>query len=719
MVSYDGRVLLGIAFLVIMGAGSGVLAIAAEAEVCPAVTEQVRSEQVYAPGLPDCRAYEQASVNKNGVDANGEVNAVQASPSGDAVSFFSMAPFANALGAKSGVAQIQLSLRSPGGSAWATESLMPPNSSRIESLLVGWTKDLARTIVVSGEPVLAEGGVAGPSIENAYVRDNATNAYRLLAPNIEKPLRFVDASRDYSRILFELNENLATTNVPPASGFNNLYEWNEAKPVGERVSLAGVLPGGTAPEEGSIGGPLQNPKGQRGFYTQNTISEDGSRVFFTDVKTGFVYMREPEVGKTFQLSVGSAAWQASTSDGGFIFYIEGSELYRFNVKRFINLFKEKKEPEATSLVQAREQLTIGAEDVAGTLGFSSDGAYAYFVAAGVLATNKREHENSNKEMVVEKAENGKNNLYEWHEGTVVFIAQDTQPTDWSARYDAESNPGPSGGERSSRVTPDGRALLFSESNGFDLYRAGSPVSVHNPVCVTCNPSGVPASSPAELSAPQVSLIARPNTGGFNAFVTRNLSDDGGRVFFETEEALLPEDVNSVRDVYEWEREGEGSCTSASVSFSARSGGCLYLISTGRSVSESYFGDASADGGGVFFFTAQSLVAQDQDANVDVYDSRVGGGIPAQNIVPPAPCLEEDTCRGVVGSSPVLGAPASTSLSGSGNLAAPSSASTTVVKRGTVKCPRGRKLRRGKCVKAKAKGGTKRRARKAGYERRGR
>jgi hypothetical protein len=712
--SVASSVLPKIVLLVLTSAGSGALANSVEAEGCP--NEQIRALQAYAPGLPDCRAYEQASLNKNGVDAAGEVNAVQAAPSptpfGEAgVMFFSIVPFAGAEGSKAGE-QTQLGLRSAG--AWATESLMPPNISRRNLTIVnGWTRDLSRTIVVSGEPVLAEGGVAGPFVSNAYVRNNATNTYQLFAPDVgeSSPIRLVDASRDDSRILFESELALATTNVAPA-GATNLYEWNEAKPVGERVSLAGVLPGNVAPGEGAAAGPPHQINDLESVYLQNTISEDGSRVFFTDWSTGVFFMREPEAEKTFQLSSASAVWQASTPDGNYAFYTENGELYRFNVKRF----KESKEPEPAALAEAREQLTSGAEGVAGTLGVSSDGAYAYLVAPGVLATNRREHENANKELVVEEAEPGKNNLYEWHEGSFVFIAQDNDAHDWQARLDGTRNEGPAGGARSSRVTPDGRTLMFSDSEaaGFDLYRAGLSVAAHNPVCVTCDASGG-ATSPAELTVPDRSLVARPNTKNYNAFLTHNLSDDGGRVFFETEEALVPEDVNGTRDVYEWEREGEGSCTGASATFSARSGGCMYLISTGQSPIESYFGDASANGDDVFIFTTQQLLASDQDGNADAYDARVGGGILSQSLSPSPPCVEADACLGPAGAPSVFAAPSSASLSGSGNLAPP--AATTIVKKATVKCRKGRRLRHGKCVKTRTR--KEGRARKAGYERRGR
>lgn len=204
------------------------------------------------------------------------------------------------------------------------------------------------------------------------------------------------------------------------------------------------------------------------------------------------------------------------------------------------------------------------------------------------------------------------------------------------------------------------------NNGFTefyLYDAGQPLSSDNPVCVSCNPAGTPAVANAHLTKSNEGLVT--GVPARNTFLTHNLSSDGRRVFFETGEALVPGDANLQNDVYEWEAKGEGSCESE-----AQDGGCLYLISTGQSTQRSYFGDASADGSNVFFFSRQSLVGQDQDNNADLYDARVEGGIPGQNPSPsPAPCVQEATCRGPSSSTPsVFGTPSSTTFTGVGNVA---------------------------------------------------
>jgi hypothetical protein len=653
----------------------GALATPAWAEGCP--NEQLRAQDGHALRLPDCRAYEQVSpVAKNFTDVLGEADVVQSSPLGDGVTFYSHAPFPGVFSATG--PSLYLSTRAAG--EWSIQGLVPPTVSRSQpghgsASVLSLTEDLSRAIV-NTEPGLEPNMAPG---RYSYVRDSVTGSFRLLAPGVA---RFAGAMAHNSRIIFESGEQL----LPDAArNVVNLYEWDGSKPPGEDLSLAGVLPGGKAPAGGSVAGPGGPALGGAAggatgkFYTQDTISADGSRIFFSDVGTGRIYMREPEAGRTIAVSVGQAYWRAATADGSEVFYTEGEDLYRFNVAS-----------------ETREALTSGTAGVLGTLGIAAEnGSYAYFVATGVLAGN----ENGNQET----AEVGDANLYGWHDGETSFIAklgsEGSDPYDWQDFYSA--SPGaPAHGGKSSRVTPDGTTVLFASqarltgySNaGFDelyLYDATSATLT----CVSCNPSEVPPTSAAYLTGNQLPLGGEPR----NAFLTRNLSGDGSRVFFQSTEALVPVDTNGEMDVYEWEREGAGSCKRSSESFSGGSGGCLYLISTGQSGDQSYFGDASSDGSDVFFFTRQPLVGQDQDQNADLYDARVEGGIAAQNLSSPARCTGEG-CLTPALSALVFGAPASTSFSGAGNLKPFPAKPKKILAR----CLRGKKRSHGKCVKKRGR-----------------
>jgi hypothetical protein len=615
--------------LVLAVLGAGALAALARAEGCP--NEQLRGQEGYALSLPDCRAYEQVSpVAKSFTDALGEADVVQSSPSGNGVTFFSDAPFPGVLSATG--PSLYLSARA--GGEWSTQGLVPATVPRSlpqqgAASVLSLTEDLSAAIV-NTEPGLEAGMAPG---RYSYLRDNATSAFRLLGPGAA---RFADATADDSHILFESSRQLLPDAAPSVV---NLYEW-----AAGQLTVVGILPaaeGDKASAEGSVAGPggpaLGGAAGGAtgGFYTQNTISADGSRVFFSDAGTGRIYMREPAALRTIPVSAGQAYWRAATADGLEVFYTEGEDLYRFDV--------------ASETSQA---LTSGTAGVLGTLGISTkNGAYAYFVATGVLAGN----ENGNAEI----AEAGEGNLYEWHDGNTSFIAR--LSTEGSDRYDWRDfysvNPGtPAYGGKSSRVTSDGTTVLFASqaqlssyaNAGFDELYVYDAVS-RRLTCVSCNPSATPATNAAYLTGNLLPLGGEPR----NAFLTRNLSEDGSRAFFQTKEALVPQDANGQTDVYEWERE--------------EAGGRLYLISTGQSGDQSYFGDASADGNDVFFFTRQPLVGQDQDNNDDLYDARMGGGIAAQNPPPPASCTGEG-CLGSVDPSPMFSAPSSTAFAQAGNLA---------------------------------------------------
>jgi len=648
-----------------------VLTGSASATKCSGETELVRQRESYAARLPDCRAYEQVSpTDKNGVDAVGTPVSVQAAPPGDRVTYFSLLPFPGIAGA----GDFPTYLSSRIGGQWSTQGLLPPSGPAIETTVVALTKDLGKSVVIlegegvpgeAGEVEGEEGVIKGPVSDkaNSYLRDNSTGRYLLLAPGTRA--KFAGSSADDSRIIFEARAKL----TEKASSFSeegfetgtNLYEWRNG-----RIALVGILPGGEAPAGGSVAGPggdaiRESEKGEgsaelpggatsagngTGFYTENTISQDGSRAFFTDIETGVIYMRELEADKTIMISPGRAYWRDATPDGSYVVYTEGEgknrNLYRFSVRNKVS-----------------EALTIGEAHVIGTLGLSEDGSRVFFVAEAVLPETTG-------------ATAGNANLYQWHDGETAFIASlnlEGDLTDWTDF--STGIIGPAEGGKSSRVTPSGTTILFSSvekltgynNNGHEelyLYETAKPGEYGSLICVSCNTNVTAASESPQLTANFLSFATAPR----NAFLTRNLSSDGDRVFFDTRESLVPnKDTSNQVDVYEWEKEGKGSCANGS---NSSTDGCVYLISAGSGSGASYFGDASSDGSDVFFFTRQSLVRQDRDDNVDLYDAKENGGIAAQNAEPASLC-ESEGCRESSGSPFTSTVPASTALSGAGDV----------------------------------------------------
>ncbi len=126
------------------------------------------------------------------------------------------------------------------------------------------------------------------------------------------------------------------------------------------------------------------------------ISEDGSRVYFTDLANGRLYLRESDsdgTGTTSEVSSGPAGWRAATPDGSRAFYTEGGVLYRFEVK-------------GGGAGGQSTALTPAGAEVQGVLGIGGEGSYVYFAAKGALANG---------------GVLGVDNIYLWHEGAIALV----------------------------------------------------------------------------------------------------------------------------------------------------------------------------------------------------------------------------------------------------------------------------------------------------------
>jgi hypothetical protein len=245
-----------------------------------------------------------------------------------------------------------------------------------------------------------------------------------------------------------------------------------------------------------------------------------------------------------------------------------------------------------------------------------------------------------------------------------------------------------------RVSPNGRWLAFlsaAELTGYDTHDAvsGQPdveVYLYDAasgalVCASCNPTGArPVGGKREggssleglwVAASVPSWTAPPRDfGSLAAHQPRYLSDSG-RLFFNSTDALVAQDVDGVGDVYEYEPAGVGGCASSSATFAPSAGGCVNLVSAGVSPVASEFLDASETGGDVFFRTQSRLAPQDYDTSFDVYDAHeCTAGTPClPRVTQPPPCQTEVSCKAAPTPQPTLyGAPASATFSGTGNLA---------------------------------------------------
>lgn len=370
---------------------------------------------------------------------------------------------------------------------------------------------------------------------------------------------------------------------------------------------------------------------------------------------------------------------------------------------------------------AVDDAALEGTDVQGVLGVSEDGSQVYFAANGVPkgTTNSP---NANGESATAGSckgnlgtASGVCNLYLWDEGEVSFIARldvggagfATDAANWAATPTGVF-PGVDF-QKTARVSAGGQTLLFRSQRQLSDYDNDGIAQIYHYrageaglACVSCNPSGEgPKGTPSfGTIAPSAIIPKRPAS-----VLAANLSEDGDLVFFESPDALVGADVNGdvecptvgsgiqkfrgCQDVYVWQTEGSGTCTSERA---VAGGGCLYLLSTGKALlftgksDPSFVGAASPSGIDTFLFSRSRLVGQDQDELVDVYDARVGGGLASQNQPPPPDCEGNDSCQGPPGTPPVIESPTTSTYKGTGNV--------------KHRCPKGKKRVKGRCVKAK-------------------
>ncbi|HET7444206.1 MAG TPA: hypothetical protein VFJ57_06065 [Solirubrobacterales bacterium] len=334
------------------------------------------------------------------------------------------------------------------------------------------------------------------------------------------------------------------------------------------------------------------------------VSNDGSRAYLTLPADRSIHLYEAGAGTRLvpESAGGGAAFQAASADGALAYFTRAGTLYRYS-----------------AVAGASTPIAAG---VVGVLAVSADGAYVYYQGGAGLEL--------------------------WHEGAVRQVA---------AGADAALAGDYPPATASARLSADGEVLAFLSAApiaGYDntdantglpdteayLYDAGTDTLL----CASCNPTG---ERPAGSSSIPGALV----NGTTIAYRSRALSASGRRLFFDSADALVVGDTNALPDVYEWEALGEGSCAEAP--------GCVSLISGGRGEGGSFL-DASADGADAFLLTGDSLLASDP-GSIDVYDARVGGGLPEPQT--PIPCIA-DACQPLP--SPPEDPASATSVAGPGN-----------------------------------------------------
>ena len=568
-------------------------------------------------------------------------------------------------------------------------------------------------------------------------------------------VEFEDASPDLNHIVLSTGGSVRLTQTTPEGDptvGDDLYEWTAGREPSEQLQVVSILPPpGREQAEGMFGQ----------FAARGAVSDDGSRIVWSH--DDHLYMRDvaneetvqldaPEAGAAGGSAMNGAQFQFANAEGSQVLFTDEAQLTVGRDKSTAtteepDLYECEMVETAGKLSCRLSDLTVDSGQHAnvqgGVLGVGDEGLDLYFVAEGRLT------EVANGRGEPASSASGARNLYllrydetakEW--GPPVFIAalSSDDSKDWGTQEIKQAEVGQIE-KLTSRVSPSGEYLAFMSERSLTGYDNRDAVSgardeevfvydarSNHLACVSCNPTGErPVGVRDYVAAVEggATLIDEqgiwrtsagrwlagvipawmPGKTGASLYQARYLSNEG-RLFFESPDALVPQATNGLADVYEYESLGVGGCESVSETFSREGDGCIGLISSGSSSRESAFLDASGMGPGgeesedVFFLSSAKLVLADTGTGNAVYDAHVcSGASPCQaEAVPPPPCATTESCGGASPAQPsIFGASGSATFTGLGNLV--SQRPTAIVPK---KCSKGKRLRRGKCVKHKAK-----------------
>ena len=581
-----------------------------------------RTFQTRAAGasLPDGRAYELVSpLESNGlfwtdlIERNNGFDRPLISPDGENVLFYSEGSLPDSNG--NGLREAYEAVRGPNG--WTTRIVGPSGSEAAAPHPGGSSADHAVSFWSTGTNGGSLETVPG---QGANVLRRGVGPFEIIGLGSEgqdPQAESVWASAGGAHIIFKTQPGTAVPlepNSPPA-GTPAIYDRTEDG----TTHVVSLLPGDVTPAEF-----------EEAVY--RGASEDGSAVVFEI--NGVLYVRLDN-SETEEIATEFPTFEGVSEGGSRVFYLKEGNLFAYDTA-------------------TETSIPIGSGGETLPVNISADGSHVYFSSPLELAPG---------------AQVGERNLYVW-DGSIELVGVLSQSdfegfgssfgsislAQWREAIGPEKGTFTGRAIDPSRTTPDGNVFVFQshgvagtpyDSEGLsEIYRYDA--TAKSLACVSCSPSGAPAESEAELQTFGLTVINSPSSALARIY---NVTDDGSAVFFNTADALVPDDTDGVIDVYEWK------------------GGQVSLISSGRSSSSSFLYSMTPDGHDVLFKTTDSLVPADQDQGLgSIYDARVGGGFPNAPATLP-PCSGEP-CQGVPLAPPVLPPSGTSGYHGPGNVKAP-------------------------------------------------
>jgi hypothetical protein len=503
------------------------------------------------------------------------------------------------------------------------------------------------------------------------------------------------SSADLSHVIFRPTGEAFLPSDTSTEAGDGLYEVSGLGGVSSELRLVNVETNGSeiGPAEAASLGGISTREGRpepcesSGSVGQgpryHAVSESGATVFFTACPSNIhggvntIYARvggretlaisspSPSQCTTCEPTEESAVFEGASADGSKAFFLTTQQLTNADTDHTLDLYEyDFDNPPGKNIIQvsgggAGDPTPGAGANTQGVVRTSSGGSHVYFVAQGILTIIPN--------ALGQLAQEGADNLYAWErnaahpEGQTRFVAQ-LSPSD-AELWGSES-------VRRAQTTPDGRYLVFDTyahlittgpeaqlpgDEAQQVYRYDSQTG--QLVRVSVGEPSFPASKNGNTPG-MAATIAPPDNEVVGALASVNdwgraISASGSTIVFSTTEQLQANDTNTGAkpecsgetgvtgcDVYMWHECATGTCEDAMH-------GEVNMLSPGSDADSAGtdFGvtGMSESGSDIFLLTHTSLVGQDADELVDVYDARVDGGFPAPKAS--ATACQGEACQG--------------------------------------------------------------------------
>jgi hypothetical protein len=601
--------------------------------------------------LPDCRAYELVTPS---FKAGFPVVVEAISESGSQLETRSFGVFSNPEDI-TGLGAVYEVTRAPSG--WVSTPVDAPIATFTGFNVEVVSSDFTNSLWVAKTP-------SEPVISDVYLATLPQGPFASIGPGGPKTvgarvLKLAGASRDFSHSLFFVA-------APRSTETSEL--WPGDKTVGERQPSLYEYAGTDNSEPRLVGvsnaGPVENIAAANlisecGTYlggrigntrnAYNAVSQSGGTIFFTALGHDYgacgaldpsveptvneLYARlsasqtvdvsEPskaDCGECDLSSPADAEFQGASQDGSKVFFTTAQHLHLVPDAEGAgdNLYAYDFEGP-----MGRRVTLVSSGDPAGArvqrvVRVSEDGSHVYFIAQGVFTGHERNAYGA-------EAQENAQNLYVYErdatypQGHLAFVAAGEIDT--------------------AQATPDGRFLVFESPT--DL----TPDEEERPERGQVFEYDAQTAMLVRVSKGQQGYNEDGNSNGYaatipsqedetdlpiNEFTGLAVSGNGAYVFFTSEDALTPQTLDGAANVYEY-HEGQVALVSDGHDLvNVLESPAVQLLGTDES------------GQDVYFRTADRLVPQDTDTQLDVYDARIEGGFP-----PAGGNLDcsEDSCQG--------------------------------------------------------------------------